>query len=111
MTRKSKGYRPAFFETPAIDQLVAISTALAAEVSVLRDRLDTLERLADQEGLISREEIESYVPDEQVAAERDAWRMAYLRRVMRVVHDAATSIARDETQEAYEELVHAVSTR
>ena len=47
MTRKAKGRRPTYFDDPENDKLLAIVMALAGEVSVLRDRLDTVERLAE----------------------------------------------------------------
>ena len=43
--------------------------AVAGELSVLRERLDTIERLARAKGLLSLDEIEGYRPDEQVSAE------------------------------------------
>ena len=60
--------------------------ALAGEVSVLRERLDTVERLAAAKGLFTQHDIEAYRPDEAVMAERERWRTEYLERVLRVVH-------------------------
>ncbi len=67
--------------------MLAIAIALAGEVSVLRERLDTLERLAQAKGLFSIEEIETYQPDDQVAKEREQWRADYIARVLRVVQE------------------------
>lgn len=87
MAKKAKGKRPVYFDDPQIDKLLAIAIALAGEVSVLRERLDTLERLAQAKGLFSIEEIETYQPDDQVAKERDQWRADYIARVLRVVQE------------------------
>lgn len=87
MTKKAKGKRPVYFDDPQIDKLLAIAIALAGEVSVLRERLDTLERLAQAKGLFSIEEIETYQPDDQVAKEREQWRTEYITRVLRVVQE------------------------
>lgn len=84
MTRTAKGKRPIYLNNPENDQLLAMLMKLVSEVSVLRDRLDTIERLAQAKGLISREEIESYEPDDPVALERDKWRAEYIERVLRV---------------------------
>jgi len=45
MAKKAKGKRPFYFDNPESDKLLAIVMALAGEVSVLRECLDTLERL------------------------------------------------------------------
>jgi hypothetical protein len=57
---------------------------LSAEVSVVYDRLDTVERLLDEKGAINRDDIEAYRPNEEVEAARDTRREAYLRRVFRM---------------------------
>jgi hypothetical protein len=54
---KAKGKRPAYFQDPAIDRMLSITMALVGEVSVMRERLDTIERLLDDKGTISRADI------------------------------------------------------
>ena len=66
--------------------------ALAGEVSVLRERLDTVERLAQSKGILSIEEIETYQPNDQVAQEREQWRPDYLARVLRVLQEEVDSL-------------------
>ncbi len=110
MARKAKGERPVFFHDPQVDKLLAIIMALAGEVSVLHERLDTLERLAEAKGLISRQEIESYRPDEQVREERERWRTEYIARVLRVVREELEAVERGEVPESYETVVRAVSS-
>ena len=110
MAKKAKGKRPVYFDDPQIDKLLGIVLALAGEVSVLRERLDTIERLAEAKGLLSSEEIEGYRPDEQVAKERDQWRTAYIARVLRVVQEELESVGQGETLESYENAVRAVSS-
>lgn len=89
LPRVHKGRRPSFFEDPAIDQMMTFVLELITEVSVLRERLDTVERLLDEKGSILRDDIEAYRADEKVAAERAAWREAYLHRVLRTHPDIA----------------------
>ncbi len=74
MAKKAKGKKPTFFADPQVDKLMAIVMALAGEASVLRERLDTVERLVESKGLLTRQEIEAYRPTEQVAEEREHWR-------------------------------------
>jgi hypothetical protein len=80
---RAKGRRPAYFDDPAIDRLVSLAMALTAEVSVLRERLDTVERLLEAKGGLSRAEIEAYVPDSAAGEERGEATRAYVARVMR----------------------------
>ena len=42
---KAKGKRPWFLDEPDIERVMNITLALMQEVSVLRERLDTVERL------------------------------------------------------------------
>jgi len=85
LPRIAKGHRPEFYEDPAIDQLFAIVTALTGEVSVLFDRLDTVERLLDDSGAVRAQAIEAYVPDPSAAALRAERRDELLRRVFAVL--------------------------
>lgn len=86
LPRSSKGKRPQFFEDPAIDQVMTFFLELMTEVSTLRERVDTIERLLDQKGSVTREEVEAFRPDAAGDAERAAWCAAFIRRVMRL-HD------------------------
>lgn len=84
LPRTSKGPRPNFFEDPAIDQMMTFFFELMTEVAVLRERVDTVERLLDANGAVSRADIEAYRADAAVEAERNEWRNAYFQRVMRM---------------------------
>lgn len=91
--RIAKGRRPFFLETPESDKLLAMITALVGEVSVLKDRLDTHERLAAAGKVATPEEIEAYTPDEFIVDEREVARTAMLDRVFRIIsatRDGAT---------------------
>ena len=56
---------------------------LASEVSVMRDRLDTHERLAANKGIYTETEIESFRPTDEEAAQRSAWRSGFLDRLLK----------------------------
>jgi len=87
MVKKAKGKRPVYFTHPEIDKLFAIVMALVGEVSVLRERLDTIERLVEAKGILSIEEIETYQPDEKTEQEREKWRAEYIARILRTITD------------------------
>jgi hypothetical protein len=85
LPRIAKGRRPEFYDDPAIDQLFAIVTALTGELSVVSDRLDTVERLLTEARVLSAEAIEAYTPDATAAALRGERRDELLRRVFAVL--------------------------
>jgi hypothetical protein len=87
MAKVAKGKRPVYLENPQTDKLLAIVMALTGEVSVLRERLDTIEQLLEAKGILSVHEIEAYEPDAEVFKEREKWRGEYVARVLRVVQE------------------------
>lgn len=80
---RAKGRRPEFHDNPAIDRLVSLTMALVGEVSVLRERMDTVERLLEAKGSISQADIDAYAPDANAAEARGLATRAYIARVMR----------------------------
>jgi len=83
--RIAKGRRPFFLESADSDKLLAMITALVGEMSVVKDRLDTHERLAAAGKIATPQEIEAYEPEEAVEDEREARRAAMLARVFRII--------------------------
>jgi hypothetical protein len=110
MSRKAKGKRPVYFENPECDKLLAIAMALAGELAVVRERLDTVERLLAERGAVTAEQIEGYRPDERAAAERERWREEYLERVLRIVHHELESIETGEAPDSYQRAIEKVSS-
>ena len=109
LQKKAKGERPSYFEDPAIDKVLAITLALAGEAAVLRDRMDTIERLLEAGQPVSRAAIDGFVPDQTVRAERDAWREVFLGNVLRIVHQEREELARSAAdRRPYDEAVAAV---
>ena len=80
----AKGIRPEFFDDPAIDQVFAIVTALAGEISVAFDRLDTLEQVLVQAHSLPLGAVESYVVQGPDAERRARNREDLLHRVFAV---------------------------
>ena len=79
------GERPSYFGDPDVDRVLGIVMAMAGEVAVTAERLDTLERMLDQKGLLSRSELAGFQPDDAVIGERMAWHQAFVARILRVV--------------------------
>jgi hypothetical protein len=93
LPRVSKGRRPEFYENPAVDQLFAIVTALTAEVSVVFDRLDALERVLVRDGTLAGGALEAFLPDAAAAAERSQRRAELVARVFAVLEAYAERTA------------------
>jgi hypothetical protein len=84
LPRTTQGKRSQFFDDPSLDQMMTFLLELTAEVSVLRERLDTVERLLDRHGSVTRAQIEGYVAESTAEAERAAAREALIKRVLRM---------------------------
>ena len=93
---KSKGGRPYFLEDPAVERVLNIAMAIATEVAVAHERMDTLERLLESKGLLSRKDIENYVPDEAAAEERQGWHARFTARILRIVQQEVEAAAHPE---------------
>jgi hypothetical protein len=84
--RKAAGpERPAYFDHADVDKVMAILLALVSEVASIRERLDTHERIAADGSPPAIEKVETYRPDAEAAAAREAWQAAYIRRLFRVI--------------------------
>ncbi|MBL8643159.1 MAG: hypothetical protein JNK21_04435 [Rhodospirillaceae bacterium] len=83
---KAKGERPYFFDDPAVERVLSITMAVAAEVAVLRERMDTIERLMESGTAVTKASIDAYKPDDNAARERQEWHAAYVARILRIIH-------------------------
>jgi len=83
--RRAKGKRPSFLDDPAVERVLSIAMAVAAELSVARERMDTLERLLVSKGIFKPDEVESYMPDAEAQAQRNQWGREYISRVLRML--------------------------
>ncbi len=85
LPRTAKGQRPYFFDDPAVDKLLSMLMGLAGEVSVMRDRMDTVERLAEEKGVFGQADIEAYEPIPAVLAARAERREEFLNEITRII--------------------------
>lgn len=93
---KAKGGRPYFLNDPAVERVLNITMAVATELAVARERIDTLERLLESKGIISRKEIEDFVPTDVQGEERQLWHARYAARIMRIVQQEIDAVAHAE---------------
>jgi len=85
LQRKAKGKRPYYFANPDVDRLLSMVMALTGELSVTRDRLDTLERVAAEKGLFSSEDIEQYALTDADMEARAARHQTIFKEVTRII--------------------------
>ena len=89
---RAKGKRPYFFKDPDVERVLNIAMVIAMEHAVTHQRLDALERLIEQKGLLSREELEQFQPDPSAEQQRSVWMKEYIARVLRIVQQETEAI-------------------
>jgi hypothetical protein len=110
IARVAKGRRPQYFSDPAIDKLLWITVTLMEELSVTRERLDTVERLLDRKRVVARRDIENFSGSPAEEAERTVERNAYVDRVMRVLQTEIEEMGGRTGARFEEEAVAAVAS-
>ncbi|MEE2704589.1 MAG: hypothetical protein VX397_00565 [Pseudomonadota bacterium] len=81
---KAKGKRPFFYKDSTVEKVLSVTMAIAAELAVTRDRLDTVERLLESGVPITKNNIDSYAPDDNISKERQQWQASYISRILRI---------------------------
>lgn len=110
--RKAKGKRPYYFEDRQTEQLLNITMALAGEVAVMRERLDTVERLLEKAGVLTQESVDTYVPETKAAEDaRQLWQQEFIARILRIVQQEREAITENRAgQPTMEDVVEALSS-
>ena len=85
---KATGERP-YFLVPEVERVLAITMAVAQELAVTRERLDTVERLLIASGNLIPGAVDTFVPSTSDAHARSLWLQEYLVRILRVVQQQA----------------------
>jgi hypothetical protein len=88
----ASGKRPHFFGDHDVDRLLAIVWAMAGELAVTRERLDTVERLLAERQLLDRAQIDAYRPDTVAAEERGRWQIEYIARLLRILQQEVDAL-------------------
>ncbi|MBC2669882.1 hypothetical protein ACFOON_00095 [Novosphingobium piscinae] len=99
--RHARGKRPEFYETEGLDQAMSMIMVLASELCVVRDRLDSAERVAKAHGIDLAAGIETLVFDQAALEEREARRQEFMRRLFYVQLKDADEAAQAQTAEGY----------
>lgn len=105
-----KGKRPSFYETPGVDYLMHMVMVLSQELSVTRDRLDTLEHLIADKGVLNRSEFNDFEPDQSCLEERETKRQALLSSLFSVMHQEAAEIEGKDDKKRFEDVISEIAT-
>ncbi len=107
--RVPKGARPVFLDGADSERLLSMLLALAAEVSVLSDEVDTLRELLASAAVLAPDAVEHHAPSTAAAERRATRRRALIRRMLRIVLEDLDGPAADRRRTQYQALVRAVS--
>jgi len=99
--RSIKGRRPQFFDDREIDRVHGMIMAMATEMAVLYQRIDTMERVAANKGIMLREELESFLPDAVAEGERERWRQKFLDRIFYLYREELDDRLSREDEQQY----------
>ena len=107
--RNAKGKRPLFYQAEGMDQAMSMILVLANELMVVRDRLDTVERVAATKGLVLETDIEAYQPDQSVLETREARRQEFLARLYYLARKQAAELQSGDSAERYQGELDAIA--
>lgn len=95
---KPAGKRP-YFYAKDVERVFNITLAVAQELAVTRQRLDTVERLLERYGVLSHADIETFDPTPEQAAERGLWNQEYTLRIFRTIQQELEAVKAEQAGE------------
>lgn len=101
VVKDAKGKRPVFYEAPGMDQAMSMIMVLANEISVVHDRVDSVERIAAKHGIDLAAEIETLELDQTALEAREAWRQDFMERLFYLMRKDAHEAGQAATHEGY----------
>ena len=82
---KAKGKRPRFLDNQDAERVLSVTMAVAAELAVLRQRMDTIEEVLTAKGSLTKSDIEAFTPTREQADARGQWTQEFIARILRIV--------------------------
>ena len=83
--QQTAGPRPYFLADPDSDRLLAMVLALAGQLTTVYERLDTVTRVLERNGLLKQADLDQFEPDAETSRARMEWDEAFVRRLLRVL--------------------------
>lgn len=99
--RDAKGKRPQFHDANGIDEVMSMIMVLASEFSVLRDRLDSAERVAKAHGIDLAAGIDALELDDDALTEREGRRQDFMGRLFYLARKRASEAKARESREGF----------
>jgi hypothetical protein len=109
VVKDAKGKRPDFYPTKGLDQAMSMIAVIVTEVAVLRDRLDSAERVMANNGLDLAAQIEALTLDQPALEAREAWRQNFLERLYYLMRKESSETAAAETAASYREAIEDIA--
>lgn len=103
--RVPKGNRPWFLGEPQAERVLSMVLAVASEVGVLYDKLDTVARVAGEGKPFTLEDLEKFTVTADIEAAREAWRRGFLDRMFRILREEIENPNQTERTSKYESFV------
>lgn len=107
--RAAKGKRPEPHRDGSTDRLISMIVALTAEVAALRQRLDSVERVAEQKGAFAQADVEDFRPDPEASLAQDELRRRIIENVFYLVTKELRDLREGATPESYDAAVSAIA--
>ena len=101
LERNARGKRPQFYDSPGLDEAMSMILVLANELSVVRDRLDTVEKVAAAKGVMLDADIEAFEPDQATLEARELRRQDFLARLFYLARKDAAEQQSGDTADRY----------
>ncbi len=98
-----------FLDGADAERLLSMLLALAAEVSVLTEEIDTLRELLATAAILPPDAAETHVPSAAATERRARRRRALIQRMLRIVLEDLDGPAAERRRTQYQALVRAVS--
>jgi hypothetical protein len=109
LPRTVRGKRPAFFETPGLDDAMSMILILAQELAVMRERMDSAERVAARHGFALADEIEALPLDDELLQEREQWRQDYYDRLFYLARQKRSELEQKHSEDSYNQVIDKVA--
>ena len=109
VVRNARGKRPKFSDVGGVDEILSMVLVLASEMCVLRDRLDSIERVGALKGIDFAAEIER-LPLNQAALEaREARRQDLFQRLYYLARKEAEELTAADSAERYKAVIDEIA--
>jgi hypothetical protein len=109
VVRHAKGKRPRFSASAGVDELMSMLMVLASELCVLRDRVDSMERVGALKGLDFATEIERLKLDQAALEARESRRQELFQRLFYLARKEAEELKTADTAERYKAVIDEIA--